>query len=49
MLRLLYQFLIEMCRNFHCIKLINDESSIWDTFRFVKVKSSKGVDFRLTF
>ena len=45
MLRLLYQFLIEMCRNFSCIKWINDEISILDTLRFIKIKSKTGVDY----
>ena len=44
--RLLYQFLIEICRKFSRIKWINDESSIQDTLRFVKCK--KVLIFNLT-
>ena len=46
--RLLYQFLIAMCRKFSSIKQINDEISIQDTLGFVKVKCKKNLILNLT-
>ena len=46
-LRLLYQFLIEICAQFSGIKWINDEISIQDTLRLIKIKYEKALIFNL--